>query len=299
MFIEIVRSSNIVPPPPKPHYSFKNFPLLSGSREVALYPSLGTGSHSHKIQYGPSSSTPAGPAQNVSCFIEYIGVNGKLPQEIREAIWEMAMRGGKYKADARVHWYFGATINRHLKDPVQRRRFYDARIERPNFYSPTLLPHQADIPRDVRCIIRCSKVMVASFPANQYLRAWLATVPHGGLRHVRHLQFDFFGYFPTNIPVNSDLALAGACQGLKTIRMSFRAQDLTHFSRVDYVARGTDELLNRYKLERLLNCNDLNKIFWHLRYDQVEAALQALQALGSWFRTEFAKQKQSVVCVYL
>jgi hypothetical protein len=81
-----------------------------------------------------------------------------------------------------------------------------------------------------------------------------------------------------NIPIITDLALAVAYKRLKTIRITFRNQDMPHLKGNEYVPRETDDLLSHCKLQQLPRRNDLDRIIWHLRYAQINAAYRDLES---------------------
>jgi hypothetical protein len=97
--------------------------------------------------------------------------------------------------------------------------------------TPNFIPELVKVSKKTRDEViavkmRKSKFVIASLRENTFLFNFLATVGDG-LRHARELYFDNFHYFPDydrttgmRIPQCSDLELAVACTGLRTLRLT-------------------------------------------------------------------------------
>ncbi|KAF1963787.1 hypothetical protein CC80DRAFT_541694 [Byssothecium circinans] len=132
----------------------------------------------------------------------------KLPLEIRERIWEEAMRDERYIAKQHVEF-------RHMENGTGK--------------TPRFLPQYIHVCKQAMetitaVSIRKSTFMIASVGGNGYFQKFLDSVPGNGRTHVRALQFDYFDYFPPNIAVNRDLSLSAACPGLTKIQMTMHSR---------------------------------------------------------------------------
>lgn len=236
-----------------------------------------------KYRQPPAVNSKEYPRLPSQMLVDYIESEGKLPVEIRNMIWEDAMRGERYLADSRYH-----TWDEHLIDPVQIRNYHTNRVARPKFLPSICFLMKGTMLEATHVFIEKSTFMVASYPGNQYLQDWLNTVD--GMSRVRSLQFDFFDCFPANIAVNSDLQLATRCTGLTKIRMGFHCRALSHYE-------TAEELIPRYQLQQLFECGKLEQVVFQAKpqgsYD--ENTQKLLADLGTIIVAKFAEKGRRVV----
>ena len=213
-------------------------------------------------------------------LFEHIRYGGGLPVELRQMIWENAMRGEEYVADSRYY-----TLDRHLIDPVQIRNYHTGRIERPKFLPSVCFLMKGTMLEVTHVFIEKSTFMVASYPGNCYLQDWLKTVQ--GMGRVRSLQFDFFDCFPSNIAVNSDLELAARCTGLTKIRMGFHWRAIGHYDLAE-------ELLPRYQLQQLFECRKIEQVIFEAKGCYHANTQYLLERLGALIVAKFAEKGRQV-----
>jgi hypothetical protein len=218
--------------------------------------------------------------------INRLSILAKLPTEIREIVWEAYMRAEG------VFDVFRIDIRESVKldDNTKRPRFL------PALCSMSILT-ESEI---IGVFMRNSKFMIASIHDNVFFRKFIASVRNGPA-HVRELHLDFFDFFPDyevttgkRIPVNSDLELALACHGLHTLRLAFRTRNLRDSS--TGTPKTVEELVGKYRLRRLLDCEKLRKIHLYGRY-RYDGPMQVLRDLADWVTAEFEKQDHRVECV--
>lgn len=158
----------------------------------------------------------------------------------------------------------------------------------------------------VAVVIQGSQFMVASITDNELLHAFLGAAP-GRFRLCRQLNFDYFGRFPENLPINKDLKLAVACSGLLTIKLTFHADAITSWVRIDGYEDGmtrhpctADYIFSKYKLNRPLDCNKLRKIIIQSTGSGLGAAKEAAEELGQMLEHKFVSKpmKQEVYIEY-
>jgi hypothetical protein len=136
------------------------------------------------------------PDQTITvCFPQMM----KIPIEIREMIWEAAMRESTYLSEFRLSWGERSLMVRsHLVDSVQIRSCNtDGDPLCPSFL-PTLCQIPALREETLPVFIRSSTFMIGSFPGNTFFQSFLSSIADG-MAHVRHLQFDNFDWFPEGV----------------------------------------------------------------------------------------------------
>jgi hypothetical protein len=137
--------------------------------------------------------------------------------------------------------------------------------------------------------MRNSKFMIASIHDNVFFRTFIASIVNGP----SHVRFDFFGFFPGNdpvtgkhIPENSDLLLAVDCKGLHTLQLTLKVarllqpvedEDTGDWMHTPYTV---GQLVEKYRLRKLLGCTQLRKIHWDGRRGNRGSAAQVLRDLA-------------------
>jgi hypothetical protein len=218
-----------------------------------------------------------------------------LPVEIREMIWEIAMRGSVHLVKRANSKYA-----RCLVDPVEIREFTRQgaknNIERPNFLPPMCRLSKSTMLETIGVYVRNSTFMIASIHDNCLLDGFLQTVSRG-FETIRSIHFAFFDCFPNGYPQNADLELAIKCTGLHTIKITF------HLSRLqiwvlegDYedgltgVPRPVDEVWAHYKMPRLLDCKNLQNIDIERKGRYVSHSVLASEQLGGRIKEEYSRK---------
>jgi hypothetical protein len=120
--------------------------------------------------------------------------------------------------------------------------------------------------RTVDVFMRNSSYLIKCLGDNIFLRNFIASVPKGR-RNVR----DLFQYGQTGAPIAkiSDLELAVHCKGLRTIYLTLGPRFIgRHVFPEDggqsvYRLRNTVQLVAKYHLRRLLDCEKLRTVRWH------------------------------------
>ncbi|KAF2246891.1 hypothetical protein BU26DRAFT_488295 [Trematosphaeria pertusa] len=225
----------------------------------------------------------------------------QLPIEIREMIWEEAIRGMRYLIDSTRGRY-----GHHSLDAVEIRQYDEGREHRPRFLPSVCLVSKSTMAEAVAVFIRNSTFMVSSIGGNRFLEAFLTR--HNSFPNIRSLRFDFFDCFPEGYEENADLALAAKCTGLATIQFTFHSSKLIHWVLEDgddydedgltSLARPVEQLVERYKLRQLLECKKLDKVIWQRKGYHYDGAEVALQNLGTWVKDQFAEKKRIITNVY-
>jgi hypothetical protein len=209
----------------------------------------------------------------------------KLPVEVREMIWEAHMQASGVFDTSRIN----------IRDFVK----IDDNPERPQFLPALCSMSPLTEAEIIGVFMRNSKFMIASIFDNAFFRKFVASVPNGPA-HVRELHFDFFHWFPDydekgkRIPVNSDLELAVHCNGLHTLRLTFGFKNMRDAN--TGIPKTVEQLVEKYRLRRLLDCDKLRNIRWDGQRE-FGAAVPVLYDLADWVKSEFAKKNQRVECV--
>jgi hypothetical protein len=218
----------------------------------------------------------------------------KVPQEIREMIWEASLRaegGPSYGSTFIRNCLWGGS---DLADP----RF----LPRLCFLSKSTKDEIAGV------FMRSQVFYISSIRDNTFFRKSIASVKDGA-KHVRELHFLNFDFFPNNdrvtgerIPTNSDLELAVDCYGLHTVKLTmgrrFLGANWWDNDTQQYVWRPQTvaNLVEKYRLRRLLDCKKLRKICWDGKTNG-NGSVQVLQDLAEWVEAEFAAKNHHVECV--
>ncbi|KAH7091552.1 hypothetical protein FB567DRAFT_546265 [Paraphoma chrysanthemicola] len=217
-----------------------------------------------------------------------------LPTEIRELVWEACMR--------REGVFNKSLLGRtNIRDSVKRK---DS-PERPRFLPKLCFISKTTYNEIVAVFMRNSKFMIASINDNVFFRNFIASVENGP-KHVRELHLDFFDCFPDydrdgkRFPVNSDLELAVSCTGLETLQMTFKHWRLhNEIGFFDIIEddmpsqKKVHELVDKYRLHRLLDCGKLRTIRWD-GCRGYGGPLQNLHDLAAWVEAEFAKKNHRI-----
>jgi hypothetical protein len=204
----------------------------------------------------------------------------QLPVEVRELVWEASM-----SADNKIRPTSDASMHVYWVYPES------------GSMNPTFLPQACLVSKSMRdetigVYMRNTMFAIPSKFGNQFFRQFIATVKDGS-KHVRALHFPNFDFFPDKdrvtgerIEKNSDLELAVDCLGLRKVRMTFGLRHLY---------ASVEELLEKYRLRRLLDCENLETV--HLDgKDYGYIAPEKLDHLADWIKAEFASKNRQVNC---
>jgi hypothetical protein len=205
----------------------------------------------------------------------------QLPVEIRELVWEASMRADnniRPSPDASMHVYWVYPGNGSMN---------------PHFLPQVCLVSKSMRDETIGVFMRNTMFAIPSIVGNQFFRQLIATVKDGS-KHVRALFFPNFDFFPDKdrvtgerIEKNSDLELAVDCLGLRKVRMKFGLRHL-HFS--------VQELLEKYRLRRLLDCENLETVHLDGKDYGYCMAPEVLDHLADWIKAEFASKNREVNC---
>ncbi|EAT89741.2 hypothetical protein SNOG_03010 [Parastagonospora nodorum SN15] len=227
----------------------------------------------------------------------------QLARELRLVIWDLAMRDEPY------HQPNGIGM-RYFIDPIALREYVKVGDDpiSPNFLPAICSVSEATKEEIIAVVIEGSKFMVASIKDNAFLQTFLKAAP-GRLELCRDLSFDFFSRFPYGYEKNSDLELAVLCNGLRTIKLTFHFEPLTYLvmesednMTLSRRARSPNELLENFKLQRLLDCRSLKNITIEQTSQHVMEASRAANDLGELIKTKFSQlsppqHKASTTCL--
>ncbi|KAI4667439.1 uncharacterized protein J4E79_002126 [Alternaria viburni] len=215
----------------------------------------------------------------------------ELPTELRLEIWKLAL-----DVDTNVM---------EVRKAVRRGN----NPARPVFLPKFCYTSRRTFDETVATVIENSQMMICSYADNQFARAFL-TVGPSRFDLVRHLDFRFFSRFNEEFGVNADLELAFECKGLRTIKLNFHCSDLIRLEIEDgydyyeddftrYPAEG-EELFNKYKLARILDCDALNAVIIEHSGCYCRMAVEAAEGLGKIIEQKFAGKvpKQIVKLAY-
>jgi hypothetical protein len=150
--------------------------------------------------------------------------------------------------------------------------------------------------------MRNSRFMISSIRDNMFFRRFIASVQDGP-KHVRELHFDNFDFFPDHdpttgarIPRNSDLDLAVDCTGLHTMRITMGRRFLgTTDTNGNYTEKTVQELVDKYRFDRLLDCGKLRKIILDGKHGPF-GSVKVLDDLANWIKAGFAKKNHGIEC---
>jgi len=146
--------------------------------------------------------------------------------------------------------------------------------------------------------VRGAMFKIESAKGNAFFREFLATVP-GGADHVRRLSFsDLDGYNKKTSDIDFDLDLAVMCHGLHTLRLNFHTRFLGT-NPYSGPPATVEELVAKYRLHRLLDCDTLRKVEWVgvLGFENPKSSL--LEHLAGGLKGEFAKRGRRMECVVI
>jgi hypothetical protein len=256
------------------------------------FPSLPTSGTQHRVTGSIlSSGKLTYSTALVQCFRQF----GQLPVEIRELIWEARMR-----ADDKLNPSLDGTISRQWV-------FREADARNPRF-----LPRLCYVSKSMRdeitgVYMRNSIFVIPSIAGNTFFGEFIASVKMGS-SHVRQLFFPNFNFFPDfdsrtgqRIPTNSDLELAVDCLGLRKVGMTFgrrhfQKEGTDHDSGVQVMRLlSVEELVEKYRLRRLLDCMYLRKVHLDGKY-YTSAPPKVLRDLADWLEAEFASKNHHIKC---
>lgn len=268
-------SPSATPPlEPPPHYDDTSYPSLVANGSVRPALPLPTYTYSEVL------TLEGGRPPNM---LEW------LPLEIREKIWQARL-------DAMDDYFFISLRNYSVYTRSQTPRFLPA------------MCHISKSTKDetIGAFLRRATFQLHTDTDVNFLKEITASVA-GGERHVRHLVFATFDYFSGYdhntgelIPLNPRLELAVHYSALRTIRMTFGRYYLLHTIYNDD-GLGTsspysvDELVTKYRLRRLLDCQNLRTVYF-LGKNRGFEDLAVLQDLADWVDGEFASLKRLVEC---
>jgi hypothetical protein len=218
-----------------------------------------------------------------------------LPVEVREMIWEITMRG-------RVHLVNRAKSKyaKCLVDPVKICEFLRPgvknNVERPNFLPLMNRISKSTMLETIGIYVRNLTFIIASVHDNRLLDSFLQTVSKG-YETIRSIHFAFFDCFPTGFAQNADLELAVKCYGLHTIKITFHVSRLQiwvlegdYEDELTGYPRPVNEIWAHYKLPRLLDCNNLQKVDIERKGRYVDYSVLASEGLGDHIRTGYSKR---------
>ncbi|KAF9691493.1 hypothetical protein EKO04_010237 [Ascochyta lentis] len=184
----------------------------------------------------------------------------ELPSEIRETIWDIAVRNEPYVV--------AGTYKRYFTHPIELRKYNtsDAGVF-------PFLPAVCRLSRETRVeaihvFLRASTFFVCSYPENQFLTAFLSM--HDGYRSVRGLHFDFFDFYNSRpehqSDTNADLELCVRCTGLKEVKVRMHNARLGQNiwvpleEELEHRANVVQRIWDFFRLGRLTACNGLTKV---------------------------------------
>jgi hypothetical protein len=217
----------------------------------------------------------------------------RLPLELREVVWEYRMR-----AD-------GAFTDPYDFIPVDYcfTRKYDPAC--PKFLHPLCFVSMSTKKETFGVFIRNCRFLLKSIAANNFLRAFLASVENGTemVQELLFGRFDQFTNFTNGIlnPTNSDLELAVACRGLRRIRLTFRKTGLGKYVREEigdvenFLEHTVDQLIAKYRLSRLLDCASLQEIHWDVSHFG-DGPTPVSQRLADRIKAEVAGRNHPLEC---
>jgi len=272
------------PQPPPLEYRAEDFPYINDT---------------------PPGPSRASPKPGPRCYIyadvlldkvAYPRMLEVLPREIREMIWQ-------HHFLTQNSWSCHPSI---FHDPIAVTAGHDQDPERPRFLPAICNMSRWTRDEIVAVFLRGAMLKIESAEDNDFFREFIATVP-GGVNHVRRLYFsEFDGYDETIGERNLDLELAVACRGLHTLRLKFDRKVLGTDTfnappaggRV-YVPKTVEELVAKYGLRRLLDCDTLRKVEWDgvVAYEKPFRPTPILDALAGWLMDEFARRGRKIESV--
>ncbi|KAH5062417.1 hypothetical protein HBH96_065870 [Parastagonospora nodorum] len=295
-----------VPAPVTAPYAFyeEQFPLLTSleSKAALISKNLSTGARTwvEVVRYGALKTPVAAVIDDNKCSPQISIPNPEpepefhnfmqLARELRLVIWDLAMRDEPY------HQPNGIGM-RYFIDPIALREYVKVGDDpiSPNFLPAICSVSEATKEEIIAVVIEGSKFMVASIKDNAFLQTFLKAAP-GRLELCRDLSFDFFSRFPYGYEKNSDLELAVLCNGLRTIKLTFHFEPLTYLvmesednMTLSRRARSPNELLENFKLQRLLDCRSLKNITIEQTSQHVMEASRAANDLGELIKTKFSQ----------
>jgi hypothetical protein len=240
----------------------------------------------HSNTEGPLEEPPLLDAENFPALgYEFL----KLPAEIRELIWEAFM-------------YEDETLDGHSRVHIRNCINCGCHPHSPHFIHDIVKVSKETRNEIIAVQMRNSRFMIASERDNNFFRRFIASA-HDGPKHVRELYFDNFDYFPDydrttgmRIPMSSDMELAVNCTGLRTLQLTVRLQSLgTNGTNGIWTEKTVQELVEKYRLARLLDCRNLRKVVFDGRHGYLGSA-KVLDDLADWVKAEFAKKNHSIQC---
>ncbi|KAF1915768.1 hypothetical protein BDU57DRAFT_450389 [Ampelomyces quisqualis] len=233
------------------------------------------------------TSTVAVPLPSFSRFMDF-------PVELREMIWDRAMRGTVHPANM-----LGNKFAEYLVTPVEIREFLKTtnNTERPNFLPPLCRISKSTKNETIGVYLRGSKFMVASFLDNRLLDGFLQTAPKA-YEAIRSIHFAFFDCYPgpEMFEKNSDLELAVRCTGLRSVKLTFHMSRLCDLVKRDpyddgeYYPRSVEDMWTYYKLARLMDCENLENVDIQRKGRSrraVECGVTVSQDLGVRIKAEY------------
>jgi hypothetical protein len=252
-------------------------------------------STTQEVEDFESSATPEAERPDVAVALPSFDRFLELPIEIREVIWEFAMRG-TFNPITRSKYN-----NRgYLITPIEIRDYKGLPNDaaRPFFLPSVCRVSRLTMSETIGVFVRGSEFLIASFIDNRFLDRFLQTMSKG-YEAIRSVHFAFFDCFPSGFPQNSDLELVVRCTGLRTIKITFHATRLiTWVLEGDYddgltsYPRPVDEMWSHYKFDRLLDCMNLQNIIIQRKGRTIDAALKASENLGERIKAEYTQKHQ-------
>lgn len=226
----------------------------------------------------------------------------QLPLEIREKVWDFSIRGKVYFVPRSYHLDEYA---RYFLDPLALRGFVQPNTIGPNPKRPPFLPAVCRVSvytfeETLGVFLRNTNFLMHNIAQNRFFDAFLTKVD--GFRSIRTLSFGYFDCFPSGFERNADLELAARCPGLQELSSSFHANQLEIFEdeagdpSFGLLPREPDEMWSHYRMDRLLDCEQLEVIkINHKGWRSNANTVFAAEGLATRIAREFLVRKGRVV----
>jgi hypothetical protein len=179
-----------------------------------------------------------------------------LPYELRQNIWDLAMRAEEHSSSSGGYWR-----SFHLEDRLEVRNYMRNNTVGTSPHNPSFLPKACRVSKftqkeTLEVFLHGKMFQVCAIRQNRFMHSLLGLAP-AGFESVRRLQFAFFDCFPAGFDLNADLELAASCPGLQEMQISFHDSQLycSRFVNSDYMhtPRPVNEMWDYYKIDRLLD----------------------------------------------
>jgi hypothetical protein len=225
------------------------------------------------------------------------GQFAQLPVEVRELVWMASLQ-----AEGKINPASNG-------GPVHHRVYPNGEAKYPCFLPRLCLVSKSMRDETIGVFMRNSAFIIPSFASNTFFRKFIASVEKGP-NHVRNLYFPNFDFFPyydrqtrQRVLTNSDLELAVDCHGLRKVALTFGARHLRQTvltvteDTEEWSVRpmSVEELVDRYRLRRLLDCENLRTIHLDGKHHFREEP-EVLHDIAYWLKAEFAKINRQVEC---